>query len=82
VRRNGEIIVEIVYQDYKRFRGIIFPTKITAFFPSKKTTIKINLDAPVINEGLAENLFILSLPPEIMCLPLIKLNDFFPSDPS
>jgi hypothetical protein len=82
VRRNNETIAEIVYQDYKRFLGNVFPTTITAFFLPKKTTIKINLDCPVINEGLAENLFILSLPPEIMCLPLTKLNDFFPSDPS
>jgi len=82
VRRNNETIAEIVYQDHKQFIGNVFPTTITAFFPPKKTTIKINLDSPVINEGLAENLFILSLPPEIMCLPLTKLNDFFPSDPS
>src|SRR4030042_899699 len=82
VRRNGETIAQIVYQDYKRFMGNVFPTKITAFFPPSKTTIKINLDSPVINEVLAENLFILSLPPEIMCLPLTKLNDFFPTDPS
>jgi hypothetical protein len=82
VRSKGETIAQIVYQDYKRFMGNIFPTKITAFFPPKKTTIKINLDSPVINEVLAENFFILSLPPEIMCLPLTKLDDFFPSDPS
>ena len=82
VRRNGETVAEIVYQDYKRFMGNVFPTTITAFFPAKKTTIKINLDSPVINEVLAENLFNLSLPPEIICLPLTKLNDFFPSDPS
>ena len=78
VWRNGETIVEIVYQDYKAFRGNVFPTRITAFFPPKKITIKINLDSTVINEVLAKNLFIISLPPKIMCLPLAKLNDFFP----
>ena len=36
VRRKGETVAEIVYQDYKRFMGNIFPTTITAFFPSKK----------------------------------------------
>ena len=82
VRRNGETVAEIVYQDYKRFGENVFSTTITAFFPPKKTTIKINLDSPVINEGLADKFFILSLPPEIMCLPLTKLIDFFPSDPS
>jgi len=82
VRRNRETIAEIVYHDYKQFMGNVFPTTITAFFPPKKTTIKINLNSPVINEGLAENLFVLSLPPKIMCLPLAKLNDLFPSDPS
>lgn len=82
VRRSNETIAEIVYQDYKRFSGNVFPGTIKAFFPPKKTTIKINLDSPVINEELAEKFFIISPPPEIMCLPLTKLNDFFPSDPS
>ena len=82
VQRRGETIAEIVYQDYKRFMGNVFPTTITAFFPPKKTIIKINLDSPVINEVLTENLFVLSLPSKIMCLPLTKLNDFFPSDAS
>ncbi|WAC07082.1 MAG: DUF4292 domain-containing protein [Thermodesulfobacteriota bacterium] len=82
VQRNGKTIAEIFYQDYKRFVGNVFPTVITAFFPSEKTTIKINLDSPVINKRLAENLFILSLPQKIRYLPLTKLNDFFLSDPS
>jgi hypothetical protein len=82
VGRNGKTIAEIVYQDYKRFMGNVFPTTITAFFPPKKTTIKINLDSPVFDEVVPENLFSLSLPAEIRCLPLTKLNDFFPSDPS
>jgi len=82
VQRKGGTIAEIYYQDYKRFTGNVFPTAITAFFPPEKTTIKINLDSPVINEALAENLFVLSLPQNIMYLPLTKLNDFFPSDTS
>jgi hypothetical protein len=82
VQRKGETVAEIYYQDYKRFMENVFPTTITAFFLPEKTTIKINLDSPVINKVLAENLFILSLPPTIMYLPLSKLNDLFPSDPS
>jgi hypothetical protein len=61
---------------------MFFPLRSQRFFRPKKTTIKINLDSPVINEVLAEKFFTLSLPPGIMYLPLTKLNDFFPSDPS
>ena len=82
VRREGQTIAQIKYQDYNQFKGNIFPATFKAFFPNTKTSIHITLDSPDINKALAENLFVLSLPPKIKCLPLTKLNDFFPSDPS
>ena len=36
VRRNGETVAEIIYQDYKRFMGNIFPNYDHSVFPAKK----------------------------------------------
>lgn len=74
---QGEKIMEIAYQDYKKFSKNTLPTKITAFFPQKKTTIKINLISPVINEVLSEQLFNFAPPEKSTWLPLSRLNDFF-----
>ena len=80
IAHNGVVIAEFFYQDYRKIFEKILPTKITAFFPPKKTTLTLYLDSPVINEALADNFFILSLPPNIRWLPLSKLNDFFMAD--
>lgn len=80
VLRAGKTIAQISYQDYKPANGTVFPATIKAFFPTTRTAIYITLDAPVMNEPLAENLFVLSLPPKIRYLPLATLDNLFPSE--
>jgi len=73
---------EIDYQNYEQFGQKFFPTRITVFLPLQQTSIAFDFENLTVNPALPDDLFAVSIPPNIKRLPLSELRIDFLGTPS
>ncbi len=62
--RDGSVVYEVVYSDYRDIGGVRFPSVIAASFPTTTTAIKFSLDQPLVDGPLPDSTFVLAPGPQ------------------
>jgi outer membrane lipoprotein-sorting protein len=61
--KNGTLVTEAKYDDYKEFNGILFPTTIEIHRPQEEYTIGLHVLKLTLNDPLRDDQFALAQPP-------------------
>ena len=59
---HGSIVTDVLYEEYKEFNGVLFPTNIQIWRPQEEYSIKLVITKLTINEPIVNDQFVLELP--------------------
>jgi Domain of unknown function (DUF4292) len=59
---NGSVITDVLYDEYKEFNGVLFPTNIRIWRPQEEYSIKLEVTKLTINGPIMDDQFVLEPP--------------------
>jgi hypothetical protein len=61
----GAVVTEVVYDEYREFNGVLFPTNIRIWRPQEEDSIKLEVIKLTINGPIMDDQFVLEPPPDM-----------------
>jgi hypothetical protein len=59
---HGSVVTDVLYDGYKEFNGVLFPTSIRIWRPQEEYSVKLEVTKLTINEPIMDDQFVLEAP--------------------
>jgi hypothetical protein len=59
---HGSVVTDVLYEGYKEFNGVLFPTSIRIWRPQEEYSVKLEVTKLTINEPIMDDQFVLEAP--------------------
>jgi outer membrane lipoprotein-sorting protein len=59
---HGSVVTDVLYDEYREFNGVLFPTNIRIWRPQEEYSIKLEVTKLTINGPIADDQFVLEAP--------------------
>jgi outer membrane lipoprotein-sorting protein len=59
---HGSVVTDVLYDEYREFNGVLFPTHIRIWRPQEEYSIKLEVTKLTVNGAIADDQFVLEAP--------------------
>jgi hypothetical protein len=59
---HGSVVTDVLYDEYREFNGVLFPTRIEIWRPREEYSIKLKVTKLTINGPIMDDQFVLEPP--------------------
>jgi hypothetical protein len=59
---HGSVVTDVLYDEYREFNGVLFPTNIRIWRPQEEYSIKLAVTKLTVNGAITDEQFVLEAP--------------------